>query len=167
MVLAEWLKELQMDEADVAEILAKNECYGSQIAPLAEGYMNGGTVRVFQSFTEAEYREEKAVALEWLGKARQLAHTEAEDYMLQLLFWLHCIPHLEEVFRQLEIEKDVLENTMMDLTYKTRECRKKFGCCGITTQRYFIFCRVGMFGLGRLQFNPLTHEKGAYRFVFI
>lgn len=164
MFLAKWLKELKMDEEDIAQILEKDRCYRDRIAPLAKGYMQGGTVSVFRSFTTEECKAEKAVALQWLGKARQFAQSEAEDYMLQLLFWLYCIPYLEEVYRQQGISRDVLVSTMMDLTYKTRECRKKFGYCGVATQRFFLFCRVGIFGLGRLQFNPLTHEKEMYRF---
>lgn len=164
MLLAEWLKELQMDEDDIAEILAKDAYYGSQIAPLAEGYMNGGAGRVFKSFTNDEIKVGREAALSWLGKARQLAQTEEEDYMLQLLFWLHCIPYLEQEYQRRGIGKDVLINSLMDLTYKTRECRKKFGCCGVTTQRYYRFFRLGMFGLGRLQFQPLAYEKETYHF---
>ena len=161
MFLTQWLKELQMDEADVAEILAKNACYGSRIAPLAEAYMNGNPV---QSYSEEALKAAKAEALAWLGKAQQLGQTEEEDYMLQLLFWLHCIPYLEQEYRRMGISREILVNSMMDLTYKTRECRKKFGCCGITTQRYYLFFRMGMFGLGRLQFNRLEYEKETYRF---
>lgn len=159
-----WLKELQMDEADIAEILAKNECYGSQVAPLAEGYMNGRTVCALQSFTDEECTRARDEALLWLGNAQKLAQSQEDDYMLQLLFWLHCIPYLEQDFRRAGIGRDILVNSLMDLTYKTRECRKKFGCCGVATQRYYRLCCMGLFGLGRLQFNPLVNDKETYHF---
>ena len=161
MLLTQWLKELQMDEADVAEILAKNACYGSRIAPLAEAYMNGSPV---QSYSEESLKAAKAEALSWLGKAQRLALSDEDDRMVQLLFWLHCIPHLERDYRRMGIARDVLVNSMMDLTYKTRECRRKFGCCGVATQRFFAFFRMYLFGLGRLQFNRLEYEKETYRF---
>ena len=163
MNLAEWLKELKMDAEDIAEILAKDAQYGSHIAPLAQCYMNSEE-GVLNSFADQDLKKAKEVALLWLGKARQLAQTEEEDYMLQLLFWLHCIPYLEREYQHRGIGKDVLINSLMDLTYKTRECRQKFGCCGITTQRYYLFFHMGMFGLGRLQVNPVAYEKETYRF---
>ena len=147
----------------MAEILAKNECYGSHIAPLAQRYMNSEE-GVLNSFADQDLKKAKEVALSWLGKAQQLAQSEEEDRMLQLLFWLHCIPYLEQEYCRLGIGHDVLVNTMMDLTYKVRECRRDFGCCGVVTPRYYLFCRLGMFGLGRLQFNPLEYERETYRF---
>lgn len=163
MILAQRLKELNMDEADIAEIRAKDAQYGSYIAPLAQCYMNSEE-GVLNSFADQNLKKAKEVALSWLSKARQLAQTEEEDYMLQLLFWLHCIPYLEREYQHRGIGKDVLINSLMDLTYKTRECRKKFGCCGITTQRYYLFFCMGMFGLGRLQFQPTVYDKNVYRF---
>ena len=163
MNLAEWLKELKMDAEDIAEILAKDAHYGRHIAPLAQRYMNSEE-GALKSFADEDLKKAKEAALSWLSKARQLGQTEEEDYMLQLLFWLHCIPYLEQEYQRRGIGKEVLINSLMDLTYKTRECRKKLGCCGITTQRYYLFFRMGMFGLGRLQFNPLAYEKETYRF---
>ena len=161
MFLTQWLEEMKMDQADVAEILAKNECYGSQIAPLAEAYMGGSAL---QSYSGEALKAAKDEAMSWLGKAQQLAQSEEEDRMLQLLFWLHCIPYLEQEYCRMGISREILVNSMMDLTYKTRECRKKFGCCGVATQRFFAFFRMYLFGLGRLQFNRLEYEKETYRF---
>ena len=162
MVSKELLSNLQFDAEDITEILAKDKVYGNDIAPLAEKYMRGGRENVLGPVTHEQMVAAKDVALSFLEKAKQLAQTESDIYMLQLLFWLHCIPYLEKDYLRLEIGKDVLVNSMMDLAYKNRECKNHNGCCGVETYWFYLFFWCKLFGLGRLQYQTVVYEEEIY-----
>lgn len=162
MVSAELLSNLQFDAEDITEILAKNKVYGNDIAPLAENYMRGGRENALRAVTHEEQVAVKDTTLSFLEKAQMLAQTEKDIYMLQLLFWLHCIPYLEQDYLRLEIGKDVLVSSLMDLAYKNRECKKLNGCCGVNTYWFYLFFWCKMFGLGRLQYQTVVYEEEIY-----
>lgn len=162
MVSAELLSNLQFDAEDITEILAKNKVYGNDIAPLAENYMRGGREIALRAVTHEEQVAVKDTTLSFLEKAQMLAQTEKDIYMLQLLFWLHCIPYLEQDYLRLEIGKDVLVSSLMDLAYKNRECKKLNGCRGVNTYWFYLFFWCKMFGLGRLQYQTVVYEKEIY-----
>lgn len=162
MVSAEWLTTLQFDAEDITEILAKDKFYGKDIAPLAEAYMRGGREIALRHVTHEEQVAVKDLTLSFLEKAQQLAQIESDKYMLQLLFWLYCIPYLEQDYLRLGIGKNVLVNSLMDLTYKNRECKKYNGCCGVNTYWFYLFFWCKMFGLGRLQYQTVVYEQEKY-----
>ena len=162
MVSAELLSILQFDAEDITEILAKDNVYGNDIAPLAEKYMRGGRENILVPVTQAQMVAEKDVTLSFLEKAKLLAQTESDIYMVQLLFWLRCIPYLEQDYRRLGIEKDMLVNSMMDLAYKNRECKKHNGCCGVETYWFYLFFWCKLFALGRLQYQTVVYEEEIY-----
>ena len=108
MVSAEWLTTLQFDAEDITGILTKDKFYGKDIAPLAEAYMRGGREIALRHVTHEEQVVVKDLTLSFLEKAQQLAQIESDKYMLQLLFWLYCIPYLEQDYLRLGIGKNVL-----------------------------------------------------------
>ena len=162
MVSAELLSNLQFDAEDITEIFAKDKVYGKDIAPLAENYMRGRRQNTLRAVTHEEQVAVKDTTLSFLEKAQMLAQTEKDIYMLQLLFWLHCIPYLEQDYLRLEIGKDVLVSSLMDLAYKNRECKKFNGCCGVNTYWFYLFFWCKMFGLGRLQYQTVVYEGEIY-----
>lgn len=157
-----WLSSLQFGAEDIAEILTKDKVYGNDVAPLAENYMRGGRDIVLRAVTHEEQVAVKDTTLSFLEKAQQLAQTENDKYMLQLLFWLHCIPYLEQDYLRLGIGKDVLIDSLTDLTYKNRECKKYNGCVGVNTYWFYLFFWCKMFGLGRLQYQTVVYEQEMY-----
>lgn len=164
MHLTKWLQELQFDTADIAEILEKDDLYGKDISVLAENYMCGRQENVLGHVTQAEQVVVKEATLSYLEKAQQLAQTENDIYMLRLLFWLHCIPYLEQDYLRLGIEKEVLVDSLKDLVYKTRECKKYNDQCGVTTDWFYLFFWCKMFALGRLQYQTSVYEKEIYTY---
>ena len=162
MLSEKWLETIQLDKEDIREILEKDKLYGSHIAPLAAAYMQNCPQTRFKPYTQDELVAAKNEALGYLEKAQQPAQTEKDPYMLHLLFWLHCIPYLEQHYLRLGIENRVLVNSLMDLTYKVRECKKEFGCCGVSTPRFYQIFRCELFGIGRLQYQTLVYEKEPY-----
>lgn len=160
MLSREWLSRLQLDIQDIAKILEKDAVFGKKIAPLAKAYMD--CKMVLKPYTQEELVAAKNEALTYLEKAQQAGQTEEDQYMLPLLFWLHCIPFLEQTYCRLGIRDEVLLNSMMDLTYKVRECKKNYGYCGVSTPRFYQFFRCELFGLGRLQYQNLIYEEEAY-----
>ncbi len=164
MHLTKWLQELQFDTADIAEILEKDDLYGKDISVLAENYMCGRQENVLGHVTQAEQVVVKEATLSYLEKAQQLAQTENDIYMLRLLFWLHCIPYLEQDYLRLGIEKEVLVDSLKDLVYKTRECKKYNDQCGVTTEWFYLFFWCKMFALGRLQYQTSVYEKEIYTY---
>ncbi len=138
------LEKIGVEEADAAKILTADALIGKEILPIAAAYMQTDREKC-QSF---------------LQKAEALAREGADAYMLQLLFWLHCMPTLYAEYLAMGISEDIFYRSMADFACKIKECKQMKGAVGVFVDWFAPFFEKKMFALGRLQYHhyPLYVE---------
>ncbi len=150
MLERELLEKLDFESADIEYIIVKNKKYGDKIAPLSESFMNA----------EISVSEKRKLSAELLQKSIETAPECDNQYILQLLFWLHCVPFAKEHYEKNNISMDVFYDTMKDLSCKTNECKDVYNKIGCYSPWFYLHFSYVYFGLGRLQFyiENYTHE---------
>ncbi len=75
-------------------------------------------------------------------------------YTIELLVFMCLSKHLKELYIERGIDLDIFHNSMLDLKYKTDECKAVKGVVGSFVAWWFPgFFNLTRFGLGRLQFE--------------
>ena len=146
MCLKDLLERIDVTSEDIALILDAEAIFGSKIDIIAQEYM------------QQENRTERKSFLE---KAKALSD-DISQYMLYLLFWLHCALMLKKDYDQLGISEDVYINSMKDIAYKIRECKAVHGVCGVFVDWFSCFFCLRTFGLGRLEYEISTYSYDDY-----
>ena len=164
MISEELLCKIHLDLSDVQQILAKDAVYGNRIQPISQAYMRNDPGDQYDPYTQAQFIAEKAKAERYLEQAMALDSTGEDKYTLQLLFWLHCVPDLQEVYQRNQIAVEVLYDTLCDLTYKVNECKKLHGVCGVCVPWFYLIFNFQLFAFGRLQYQTMKYERADYRF---
>ena len=156
------LKEIGIKEEDIGLILEQNEIYGDKILPLAAEYQKNLADQPFVAFTD----EESAVAhAEGAEYVKSVVALDAEnDYLMQLLAWLHLVPEYKKKCEELEIEPEIFRSTMRDIAYKIEECKTVKGCLGVFVDFFFLNFAFKLFEIGRLQFHCYTYGSADYSF---
>lgn len=152
------LQKIGFDEEEISCVSKADEIYGDAVSVLAKAYMKE-RVCPMEPYPadgrEIAYKRvihvlEKVTAIETAGKNGRL---------LSLLFWLHCIPYAKDLYAQYGISESNFYDTMMDITYKMRECKKVYGECGVFSPWIFLVFDLKVFALGRLQFEITTASR--------
>lgn len=77
-----------------------------------------------------------------------------DEKTVHLLFYILLTQELEKIYEQKNIDKEVFKNTVLDLKYKTIECKEINGVWGLARAVWYTgFFNLTMFALGRLQFH--------------
>ncbi|MBE7025929.1 MAG: hypothetical protein E7408_07755 [Ruminococcaceae bacterium] len=152
MVSRALLEKLEFEGKDIEYIVESDGKYGDRIAPLSALFMNNNK-------SPAERRKDSE---EFVQKAIETAPECDNQYILQLLFWLYCVPFAKEHYEKNNISEEVLYNTMQDLTCKTRECKEVHGKVGCYSPWFYLHFSYVYFGLGRLQFYVENYTHAPY-----
>lgn len=106
-----------------------------------------------------EYMREGRDFNESRGEARE--KSELMGACANMVYILECTGYAYENFMEKGISEDIFYNTMCDITYKVRECKKLHGVYGIFVPEWFKgFLEARRFGLGRLQYDLFEHREG-------
>ena len=86
------------------------------------------------------------------------------SYTAELLIFLCLTKYLREEYEKRGVDISIFENTVLDLRYKTEECKLVKGIVGsFVAEWFFKFFDMTRFALGRLQFQIIalghTYEK--------
>ena len=83
---------------------------------------------------------------------------------VELLMQLQAMEPLEKNYKEKGLPAEIYWDTMMDLRYKLMECREVCGVWGTVAAEWQSgFFRLGMFQLGRLQYEPIGLPIDAYK----
>ncbi|MBE7035744.1 MAG: hypothetical protein E7403_00460 [Ruminococcaceae bacterium] len=156
MISIEDLSKLEFDEDDFEYIIQSDKKYGDKIAPLSA---------LFMALPQTADHKRSACA-DFVKKAVETAPECDNQYILQLLFWLYCVPFAKEYYKQKNISEEIFYDTMKDISCKTRDCKKLHGKVGTYSPWFYLHFSYVYFALGRLQFYienyHNTYEKNGY-----
>lgn len=166
MLTKKFLQDLQFEAEDIPYILKNDRLYGEEIEKLAAVYMADKGKRNRKPYSQAEFQQRRSQMLESLDAADKACGDSDNEYIANLLFWLHCVPYAKPLYERANIAMDIYWESMSDLACKTRENKQKRGKCGtaVTWNWYSLFLDLLLFSLGRLQFYIETFEEDCYRF---
>lgn len=105
---------------------------------------------------EGEFQKWKLLFYEDMRKF--LEEWEKSDNHLQwaLAFCLRLACEVYEEYRKEKITDEVFDATFYDITIWCEECYRKYQCYGLEEVRWIaLSIRMGLFRLGRLQFEPM------------
>ena len=143
MDLKDLLVKIEVSADDTILILDADSAFGNEIDLISKEYMQ---------------QEDRTERKSFLEQARALSDNTSE-YMLYLLFWLHCALMLKKEYEQLGIPEDIYIDSMKDIAYKIRECKAVKGVCGVFVDWFCCFFNLKTFGLGRLEYEIVcAHE---------
>ncbi len=151
------LEFLEFNEEQISSVLRTEEIYGEAVANLADRYMREG-VRSMEPYPEGGREQALTRAIQITEQVAALDQEGKSGRRLKLLFWLHCVPYVRELYRRDNIPEGIFYDTMMDVTFKMRECEQVYGECGIFTPWVFLVFELKVFALGRLQFEITTAQ---------
>ena len=163
MLNTEFLRTIRTPEEYIPQILAFHARYAADIEPIAAEFMLGGNVPAGMYYpnnamaTDAYYR-----AKDFVAKVIALSTSEAEQHMLQYLFWLHCALYLRRFYALTGIDESVFRDSMADLAYKARECVQVKGHLGVFTDWFISFFDMKLFALGRLEYVMANFPYDAF-----
>ena len=117
-------------------------------------------------YTPEEVQQRHSQMLDSLAAADKVCKDCDNEYIANLLFWLHCVPYAKPLYERADIDLSIYWESMSDLACKTRECKQKRGKCGtyVTWNWYSLFLDLLLFSLGRLQFYIETFQEDCYQF---
>ena len=82
----------------------------------------------------------------------------AHEYTLKILPHIALLEAAREKYRERGISGEIYDSSFADLLWKTRECFRRFGVWGSAAAAWdWGFFELRIFGLGRLQFEPLDY----------
>lgn len=152
MLTKKLLEKIGFESDDVDFILTNNKKYANELVPLVNEYVSGLKIEPYVPYE---------------GNGRALAFQKAEcfvkqvheklpnenEYVLNLLAWINCVPYLYDVYKQFCIDEDVFYESMKDFSYKVKECKSLYNVCGVFVNWFFLFFELKEFSLGRLQYE--------------
>ena len=137
MELKVLLEKIGVPADDACVILKAEAILGENIAPIADAYM----------------KTDREKCQDFVKQAASLAREGADQYMAQLLFWLHCMPTLHEEYLAEGMDEGIFYHSMADFAYKIQECKQMKGVVGTFVDWFAPFFEKKMFALGRLQYH--------------
>lgn len=152
MMQWELLEQIEFHPEEIACVRQTENRFGEAVEALAQKYMCEGE-RCPEPYPVDGRMQALQRATDAMEHAAALDPQRQNDRVLGLLFWLHCIPYAEKLYEKFAISREIFRDTMMDITYKMRECRQLYGQCGVFTPWIFLVFDLKVFALGRLQFE--------------
>lgn len=156
------LKEIGIKDEDIGLILEHDKIYGDKIHPLAVGYQKILADKPFVAFTDEEAAVAHSEAAEYVKSVSKL--DPENDFLMQLLAWLHLVPGYKKKCEELGIEHEIFRSTMRDIAYKIEECKTVKGTCGVFVDFFFLNFGFKLFEIGRLQFHIYTYSGRDYTY---
>ena len=163
MLTEVFLEKIGFEADDIDFILANDIKYKDTIEPIAKEYMSGLQIMPFVPY-EGNGRQLSLEKANLFIKQVQEKIPEENQYVLNLLAWLHCVPYLHTIYRQFHINENIFYETMKDLSYKAKECKNVYGVCGFFVNWFFLFFELKAFSMGRLQFEVYPFDYDEYVF---
>ena len=162
-MLNEYLNKIGFEPNDISFILSLNRKYADVIEPIVKEYtLNLKSVPYVQYYgNERELSLNKA---EQFVKQAQEKIPDENEYAVNLLAWLNCIPYLHNIYKQLRISDEIFYETMKDFVYKAKECKNVYGVCGVFVHWFFLQFELKLFSLGRLQYEIYQFDFDEYTF---
>lgn len=160
-MLEEYLYKIGFELEDISFILLHNLNYAEVIEPVVEEYIVNLKTEPFVQY----HRNERELSFKKAEMFLKQIHKKLpgeNEYVLNLLFWLNCIHYLHEAYRKLCIRDEIFYDSMKDLLYKVRECKKIYGICGVFVNWFFLFFELKEFALGRLQYEVYQFDYEEY-----
>ena len=75
-------------------------------------------------------------------------------YTLDLVYLIMLVPHMKVVYEENGLTEEVSNDSVLDLKWKSEECKSVFGVWGISVGGWTLdFFMLKRFAFGRLQFN--------------
>ncbi|MBO5453163.1 MAG: DUF5596 domain-containing protein [Clostridia bacterium] len=135
--------------------------YVDKLTPIVEEYISGLNVGCCIPYEN----DERNLSLQKTNLFIEKVHkqiSEENEYVLNLIAWLNCVPYLQEIYKQNSLDEDVFYESMKDFSYKVKECKTVYGICGLFANWFFLFFELKEFMLGRLQYEVSRFEFDEY-----
>lgn len=160
-MLKEYLCKIGFELDDINFIIANNRKYADVIEPIVKEYILNLKAEPFVQYRSNERALSFKKAESFVKQIHEKIPGENE-YVLNLLFWLNCIPYLHKVYKQLCISDEIFFESMKDFSYKVKECKSIYGICGVFVNWFFLFFELKEFSLGRLQYEVYQFDYEEY-----
>jgi hypothetical protein len=153
--LYDFLKKCEYAESDIAFLTDAYE----KIASHAEAStLWAQAIGLYRENIRCDFKRILALA----NRAAELL--SVHKYTAELLIFLCLTKYLREEYEKRGLDIAIFENTVLDLRYKTEECKLVKGIVGsFVAEWFFKFFDMTRFALGRLQFQIIalghTYEK--------
>lgn len=164
MISYELLKRLNFETDDIEYILDCEKKYGDIIHPFSSEFMLTNGKQDFKPYEIKQSEEKYNFAAKTMEKVSSSVPDCDNEYVLQLLFWLHCLPFAKKYYDENGISEEIFYDTMKDISVKTRECKEQHGKTGTFTVWFFLYFDYLYFALGRLQFYTEMYNHKPYKF---
>lgn len=164
LITYELLERLGFAADDIRYILEKDKLYGNKIASIAKEYMSHNGFSSRKAYIDGEAEQNFKRAESGLKQTFTLCNESENEYISNLLFWLHCIPFAHKCYIREGIEEEVFYDTMKDLVYKTEECKAHYGKCGVYVDWFLHIFDLRLFSLGRLEYISSFYRYNPYTF---
>ncbi len=161
MLTKVFLEKIGFESDDIDFILNNNRKYIDDISPIVKEYMLSLKIEPYLPYQGNERTLSFKKAELFIRKVYEKIPDENE-YILNLLVWLNCIPYLQDTYKHFCISDDVFYESMKDFSYKVKECKKVHNVCGIFVNCFFLFFELKEFSLGRLQYEVYQFEYDEY-----
>lgn len=163
MITHDLLEKLMFTDEYISYILEADGKYRDKIYPISCEFMSRNGKRNGKPYVGKEAGEKQKFAEACLEKVKEAAPECDNEYILQLLFWLYCVPAAEKLYEENGISKEIFYDTMKDLSTKTRECKEVHGKIGTSSKWFYPCFDCLYFALGRLQYYTVMYDLDAYR----
>lgn len=164
MVTRNLLEKLNFENDDIEYILECNEKYGHIIRPASAEFMQTNGKQGFEPYEIKQAEEKYNFASETLKRVIASVPNCDNEYIIQLLFWLWCLPYAKKYYDEKGISEEIFYDTMKDLSVKVTECKIQRGKVGTFTEWFFLYFDYLYFSLGRLQFYTEIYNHKPYKF---
>ena len=107
------LEKLGFENEDIEYIICADKEYGEKIAPVSRLFME----------SEKDENTRRELSSQMLQRAAETAGECDNVYILQLLFWLYCLPFAKTYYGKIEkhMLKNLSQNDIMSLQSKLNE----------------------------------------------
>lgn len=79
---------------------------------------------------------------------------DIHKYTLDLMYLIMLVPHMKEVYEENGLTEEVFNDSVLDLKWKSEECKSVYGVWGISVAGWTLdFFMLKRLAFGRLQFN--------------
>lgn len=160
MLTGELLEKIGFEAEDIQFIIDKYKKYRDQILSIAKEYVDGLNTDPYVPY-EGRGRSASLQRTNLYITQMQESICDENEYVLNLLFWLACVPYLYDIYKKYEIDQDIFYESMKDFSYKVKECKDVYGVCGVFVNWFFLFFDLKEFSMGRLQYEvfPFGYEE--------
>ena len=163
MLTRDFLEKIGFEPDDVEFIFDNNQKYADKLAPVVNEYVSGLSKDAFVPYVGNGRSQSLQRANLFIQQVHE-AIPDGNEFVLNLVAWLNCIPHLYDSYKQLGISDDIFLEAMRDFSYKARECKTVYGVCGLFVNWFFLFFELKEVALGRLQFEVYQFDYDEYTY---